>query len=226
MITHDLDKWNISLEDYEKGGWGSAVGRFKAPASIIKKFRKDVWINNTTGEVITTDPNDTVNWTAQNVFDVDTAFNELATTYMLGVVSMFQILRNVEFGWLDEDTRDSLRRAIYNAIEYAVLNRQVWENINGSSISTPNFTITADQTAWLVNSDMYGMKAWNLITNSGLQDYYFEEANRFFQSTPNGNAKVIGYGKETELAGEFEFIPNVDSITANTIDNLLNKYNL
>lgn len=181
-------KWGVTLADFDKGGWGTAVGSFKVPASTIKRFRKDI-----------KDP--ITNAITGNEFDVERAFNEIAQTYINGVVSLYKILRKTFFYWYPDKTQTLLRQAIYNAIEFSCLNKQLWQNINGSSISTPGFNVTVDNTSWLITSDMMGLKAWNLLNNSEIETYKKVSQGRVsaYTASTNGNFEVIGKWDDNKI---------------------------
>lgn len=183
-----LMDWGISLEEYEKGEWGTAVGSFKVPATIIKRFRKEV--TNADGSIT-------------SVFDKSRAFNEVAITYLSAVYATYDILRKTKISWFKVITKENVRKSIYNAIEYASLNRQFWENVNGSNISNPNFSVSVDSTGWLLTTDMFGMKALNYLTNSGIANYEWVTEDVLFVRTGNGNVEVVGWAdidKFPELA--------------------------
>ncbi len=204
-IEHTKDTWNLDLTEYELGNWGTAVNNFRVPNSVIKRFRIQAWVNNTTGDILKTNPNDTINYTEQYIFDKDKAFSEMCFTYINAIVASYAILRETPFAFFESDTKDFLRKAIYNAIEYSSMNNQFWENVNGSSISTPNFTINQEVVSWLLTKDMIGRKADNLITNSGLTEYKWVRGDVFKESTPNGNIKIIG-------KVDLEELPNLANI--------------
>lgn len=221
-FSHDPDTWGINLKEYERLGWGSAVGSFKVPNSVIKRFRKNVYILNSDGSIHDTLPSggtigDQSNqYKLKNIFDVDKALYEMATTYINAIVSMFYILRQTPFymfeGGMTLDVnhnvtkapikgsdQDMLRNVVFNAMEYCVLNRQVWENVNGSSISTPNFNINITQTNWLLTKDMVGRKASNILDILELDQYeWILEPTKFLQ-TKNGNFKILGKAKIEDI---------------------------
>lgn len=247
-ISHNPEMWGINITEYEKLGWGSAISKFKVPASIIKRFRKNQFsfvyenglvsnrIENTTiwfdGEIPETNAEklkyipapDSVNninptiidnkTQKRTVFDSKKAFAELAYTYITAIVSQYEIFRQTPFTFFEggmkidpnngditppeeSSTQDYLRKAIFASIEHAVLNKQVWEDVSGSNISTPGFNINKDQVNWLMSTDMLGMKAHNMLINSGIEDYEWVSANTLFANGMNrngltGNIKVIG----------------------------------
>lgn len=173
-----LKDWGISIADYESGEWGTSVGKFRVYPTIIKRFRKT--ITNTDGTKI-------------DVFDVQRCFDEVATTYVTAILATYEIARQIKFTWFEEDTQENLKKAVYNAIEYAALNKQFWENVNGSAISTPNFNVTVDQTSWMLTTDMFGMKAHNFLTLSGIDEYTVYSLRDFYSmKTVNGNERIVG----------------------------------
>lgn len=172
MLT-EIQDWGISLTDYNKLGWGSAISTFKAPNSVIKRFR-------------------TTNVVGTDIFDVERAFNEIAITYIISLKSSFQILRDVPFKKFDEDTKQYLRMAVYAAIEYCVLNNQVWERVNSSTVSTPNFSMTSEQVGWLTSRDMLGMKAEGFVTLSELKNYEWATEDDIWTRTDKGNIIILG----------------------------------
>lgn len=183
-IEHTPETWKISLTDFNLGGWGTVVNGFKVPPSMIKRFRK--LITNADG-------------TTTETFDAVKAFNEIAITFINAIVSSYEILRITNFNFLEEDTRENLRKAVYNAIEFGCLNKQLWEMINNSQISMPNINIDVNTVSWILAKDMIGMKADNFITKSGLEDYMWVQEDNLSMVTKNGNIRVIGKIKIEEL---------------------------
>lgn len=183
-VEHTPQTWKLSLSDFNLGKWGTVVNGFKVPASMIKRFRKQ--ITNADG-------------TISDVFDADKAFDEIAITFINAIVASYEILRITHFMFLEEDTRDALRKAVYNAIEFGCLNKQLWEMINTSQISMPNINIDINTVSWVLSKDMIGMKADNYITKSGLEDYMWVQEDNLSLVTKNGNIRVIGKVKLEEL---------------------------
>lgn len=158
------DYWKISLDEYNSGGWGGAFGGFKVNSSTIKRFTRKK--TNPDGTVATNPDG-----TTQMFFDAEACFDEIAIMYLNAVVASYEVLRDGVYKWMDEDDRENLRKAVYAAVEFGVANKQLWENVNGSSISMPNFNVDVAQTSWLLTSDMFGMKAQNYLTNANLDEY-------------------------------------------------------
>lgn len=183
-IEHTPQTWKLSLADFKLGKWGTVVNGFKVPASMIKRFR--TLITNADG-------------TQTEVFDADKAFEEIAITFINALVASYEILRITHFMFLEEDTRENLRKAVYNAIEYGCLNKQLWEMVNTSQISMPNINIDINTVSWVLSKDMIGMKADNYITASGLEDYMWVQEDNLSLVTKNGNIRVIGKIKLEEL---------------------------
>lgn len=183
-VLHTPKDWGITVDDYNSAVFGRALAKFQVPPSIAKRFRKNI-----TTQVI--DANGNVSNQPSTVFDSDRFLEEIATTYIQAVVAMYQILRETEFNKFEEDTRYALKMSVYNAIEYALLNRQIWQNVNGSQITVPGWTVNADQTPWVLTSDMIGLKAHNWLTNSGVEDYEWRYDDVISIATSAGNTKII-----------------------------------
>lgn len=176
---HNMQSWGLSLNDFNVAVFGRALKQFQVPASTYKTFRKTV--------------TETVNGatTTKEVFDSERIFENMCFTYINAVMSMYEIVRQTEFYEFEVDTREALKKTIYAAIEYACQNRQIWQNVNGSAISVPGYSMGADQTPWVIAADMLGTKATNLLTNSGLEDYEWLEHDGLYEPTLNGNTKIL-----------------------------------
>lgn len=130
-------------------------------------------------------------------FDAEKCFNEIALTYLNAIFHKFSILRmfaspEAMVTYLLPEDIDYIKKAVYNAIEFASKNNQFWENINGSGFTQDNFSITIDSTAWLMTDDMFGAKARHYIENADLETYevYPLKKNIIYELTKNGNVLI------------------------------------
>lgn len=210
FIENNMKTWGLTLKEFNEGTWGTAVGSFKVPNSLIERFRAMFLIfdNNTYKNVKTlpkeSDLKNPINtdkiyiitenkkkeynhlfifdstnnewidkgnkYSNTKLFDEERAFTELCQTYINALITSNDLFTQIEFKDFPKLFQKNIRFGIYNAIEFATLNRQVWEKVNNSSVSSPNFNMNVESTNWLLSSDMLGLKSWNYIVASGLHD--------------------------------------------------------
>lgn len=179
MVKHDIKTWGMSIDDYELGKWGTAIGSFKVPPTIYKRFSaKYPDKANASGVLVPV-------WK-------EPAFEEIAIIFINAIVARYEILRLTDFNYLDEDTRINLKKAVYNAIEYSCLNRQLWEVVNDVTMQGPSMSLSADKTNWLLTNTMIGQKAVDYITISEIEEYRWVDENTLYIEENSGNIKVIG----------------------------------
>ncbi len=172
MIQHNSKTWDITITGFEDSTVfvGNTIGTFKVQSSMIKRF------------------NDFANAT-----DKERAFNAIADTFIHGLINTAKskVLKTIPFDALEDDTRYYLQQAAYGAIQHAILNRTIWEQLNTSGITTPNFTINSDSTNWLLQEDKFGSFVKDAIANSGIAEYEWVTEDYLYTATGNGNVKVI-----------------------------------
>lgn len=122
--------------------------------------------------------------------------NNIANIWISAIHNLKSPLREIEFNELETDTQYLLRQAVAEAVQHAVLNKNVWERVNASSVSYAG-TFAVDTTGWLLTVNMFGQIAINLIQTSGIDDYeVVYDKNEIVGYTANGNTRII---KETTL---------------------------
>ncbi len=181
QVKHNVETWfgaDDALWDFYQNQFrGNTSGGFKAPRSMLRRF------NNFATKA-----------------DIVKAINSLGEVYIQGIVHLkYKQLKRTPFIMFEEDTRDYLMQAVCEAIQFAMFNEQVYERVNASTVSTPSFTLNRDTTNWMLTMDMYGKMAWNLIQNSGIDEYYWVTEDVLFTDTLNGNVKLIGKGDLVNL---------------------------
>lgn len=181
MIEHNAKTWGISITEFETSFKNNTIGTFKAPSSTVKNF------NN-----FATDA------------DKTKAFMAIANTYIdaLRTTSKGKSLNKLSWDWLQKDTKDFLKEGVYGAIQHAVLNRQIWEKINTSSISTPNFSMSIDSQNWLLTNDVFGKFVHNSLTLSGVDEYEWvtEEELLTITNSTTGRIEIIGKADLEKIA--------------------------
>ncbi len=173
--VQDISTWfgeaPTSFIDYFEDDFrGNTIGTLKFPATSAARF------NNIATEI-----------------DKAALANAVASSYLWGIVKLkWKQLGKTPFYMLEADTQKYLKDAVCEAVQFAVLNKQVWERVNASSISTNTFSVNQDTTSWILTADMYGKMAWNLIQISGIDEYEWVEEDVLFTGTEKGNVKIIG----------------------------------
>ncbi len=181
MELNSTTEWKLELDEYLNGLWGNISGNvFKVPATYVEAYTIEVTDPNT-GDLILE-------------FDQDTAFLQLAQTYIDGIVEHYAILRRIKFGWLPEHTQKYLREAVYEAVQHALLNRQVWEKINTSTVNSGGLSVSNESTGWLITLNMFGKRGLNKLIKSEIEEYKIvnEGQMNVLLTTEKGNIEVIG----------------------------------
>ncbi len=135
-------------------------------------------------------------------FTVEELGESIAQQYIDIVVKMmYPLLRNIKFSWLLPDDLEALRESVCSAVQHCLLNRNVFERLNSSSISTNTFSVNEDNTNWLLNKDMLGNYAWTTLRSTGIDEYKLvsDEDLGFFTETANGNYQLVGYISEDTM---------------------------
>lgn len=118
--------------------------------------------------------------------------NSVANTWISVIFKIKQaILAKTDFNLFEEDTKEALRKAVCEAVQNAIMNRNIWERTNGSSLSGGNFNLALDVPAWVFTSDGVSKFAWTLIQTSGIDEYEWIGDDDIYYTTINGNVKVI-----------------------------------
>lgn len=184
-IKQNVTTWfgkgdNDLLDFYQNEFRGNTTNGFKAPRAMVRRYN---------------------NFATQD--DIYKAINAIGEIYIQGITHLkYEQLKVTPFAMLEEDTKDSLKQAVCEAIQFAMYNEQVYERVNSSTISTNNFTMNKDTTSWMLTMDMYGKMAWNLIQNSGIDEYHWVVEDVLFADTLNGNVKLLGKGDLVNLQFE------------------------
>ncbi len=145
----------------------NTMGTLKMPSSVIRNSQKTI---EELGEAI-------------------------AQTYLDVIIRLkYTVLRNVKFSWLLPQDMEALQEALCGAVQHAIVNRNVFERLNASSISTNTFSISEDTTNWLLTKDALGMYAWSTLQSTGIDEYEIvcEDDMDFFIQTNNGNIQILG----------------------------------
>lgn len=185
---HNVDTWfgsddNQSLLNYFENTFSkNTIGEFKAQHSVANRF------------------ND-----LQTQDDKAKLINALGNIFIDGLLGSPKgyMVKQIPFTWLEDDTKFVFKESLCEAIQHCVLNNQIWEKINSSNVSTPDFTISSDSTSWLLTADIFGQYYRVALSQSGIETYEWVEENVLWQNTTNGNVKIVGKAdKETikELA--------------------------
>lgn len=169
MIQHDATTWfeDKFLDFFEKDFKGNTMGTMKFPKSTLKNF----------------DEND--------ITSINKLANNLANIWISAIARNKDILNQTEFIYFEKDTQESLKQAVAEAVQHAIYNRDIWERVNASTVSYSG-TFAMDTTGWLLSTDMFGKNAWNLIQNSGIDDYaWYDDKYVLYEQLQNGNLKLL-----------------------------------
>lgn len=176
FIQHNVSSWFGTEKDafvnyFNNEFENKTIGKVLAyPVSTSKRFEVDIDIN---------------------YFNLS---NAIANTWINAVVKLkFNKFKSIPFNMLEIDTIKSLRDYVCEAVQNAIMNRNIWERTNGSSISGGSFSANLDMPSWTLTGDMCGKYAWNLILISGIDDYFVYSNVEIEQTTENGNTlQIIG----------------------------------
>ncbi len=169
MVTQNIQSWFGGGADlltyFENNFEKNTIGTFKAPASAVKRVpvREDL---------------------------IESLGNIMVSALVAGPKS--GNLKTIPFNFLEADTQKHLKEAVCEGIQHMVMNRNVWERINSSSVTTSNFTLNTDSTGWLLTADMFGQIARTAVVASGIRDYEWVVEDQLFTGSTNGNVKIIG----------------------------------
>lgn len=183
-MTHKVEEWFNEADSkgvvYTPVQWfenkfkRNKLGTFKVPASVAKRF-------NLADEAVR-----------------NALFISIAQTYIDVLQKQKKKIKQLPFkAMLDED-RELLREWVCDAVQFCVLNNQVYQIVVGSNISTPSFTINVDTTPWVISADMIGMSAWNILSVVDIEAYDWVDTAGLWHATTSGNAQVIT--KTSDLA--------------------------
>ncbi len=173
-IKHNMEVWFSEVLDstnttpmswFESQFKNNRLGTFKAPRTVIKRFN---------------DGN-----------DLSKFFNALGQSYIELAIKMKPKLKMIPFSMLEKQDRENWREYVCEQIQHAVTNRQTFQIINASNISTSSFTMNVDTTPWAFTADMLSMHGRNLIQNTEIDLYDIVDENVLYTETHNGNVKVL-----------------------------------
>ncbi len=158
----------ITMAGYEAGNWGSTNPSFQVQSSVASRY--------------STDP--------EKLFDEIAIKAYEYLEFVLPVITRFPKLE-----WFTEDGKKEQRIAVFKIIQFWTDNNLVKYTTNGSTISTPNFTITQESNETLLIGERIGMDAWAFIMKSGLwrtKVFDTEEEYIAFVKDNSGNYEIIG----------------------------------
>lgn len=177
---HTVEKWfwksgkytELELLNYFENDFKENImGRFKASHSIVKQF------NNFK--------------TDKDRASVINAIGQTIINMILGTPTG-RPLRKIPLSFLLKEDADELRTALCQEIQHLAQNRQFWERVNQSSMTTGSFTINSDATTWLINSDVFGQFAKTTLENSGIDQYEYVTDDEYIKIVKLGNVVTIG----------------------------------
>lgn len=182
-MTHKIEEWfaetgKSPLQWFEASFKRNKMGTFKVPASVAQRF-------DLTKEQVRTN-----------------LFASIGQTYIDVLTKQKKKIKQLPFkAMLDED-RELFREWICDAVQFCVLNNQVYQVVIGSNISTPSFTINVDTTPWVLSADMIGITAWNLLSVIDVEAYDWVDERGLWAATQSGNAQIITKTSDLELIKE------------------------
>ena len=168
-VIHNMDKWfkETGLDPivyFNTKSESNRIGNFQVPRSIARKYTSD-----TLGKF----------------------FNNLGQTYIELALKLKPILRSIPFAMLEKRDQNYLREYICEQVQYSVMNKQIIQIVNASSISTTSFTMNTDTTPWAFTSDMLSMRGKVLLQNAEIDFYDIIEEDVLYTETKNGNIKIL-----------------------------------
>ncbi len=78
--------------------------------------------------------------------DLDKFFDAIGQRYIELALKMKPKLKMIPFSMLEEQDREKWREFVCEQIQHAMINKQTFQIISGSNISTPSFTMNVDTT--------------------------------------------------------------------------------
>ena len=178
-------RWGIGPDDWKKGAWGNQLGyEIKYPASYVKRWTRTI-----------PDPNN--RFKTIRKFDEKSAFYELALNVIVAIRNMpkYKILKKIDkyFEYLPIETKQSIRAAVYQTMVHIILNKDIWQKVNATNISLPNWSASVDSTSWLLAQDMISKYAESYLANSDITDFDLVDEGDYvsYMQSANGDIKII-----------------------------------
>ncbi len=175
-ITHNMETWfkevidssdstkaSTFIEWFETKFSNNRLGTFKVPNTVLKRFDSKE----------------------------EDFFKAIGQGYIELIKKLKPKLKMIPFAMLEEEDRATLREFIGEQIQFSMTNRQVFQIVNGSNISTPSFTINQDTTPWAFTSDMLSKRGAVLMQNSEVDLYEIVNEGVLWNETQNNNIKVL-----------------------------------
>lgn len=165
-----VNKFGLSLTDYEGGGWGSLGSSvLKAPVSYARNFVK-----------------------SDGTVDIEALFKELCEVVSLYVTGVAPILRRVAFSGFPEDVKDGVVKSIYHGVRFLIANNDLEEIVKTTTFSTPSFNRTQDSSNKMFLNQTIGRNAFDCLVDSGILEYEIVESNVMYRKLANGNVEIVG----------------------------------
>ncbi len=175
-ITHNMDTWfkevidvndatkpSTYLEWFETGFQNNRLGAFKVPHSTLKRFSAKE----------------------------EQFFKAIGQGYIELIKKLKPKLKSIPFAMLEAEDREALREFIGEQIQFSMINKQVFQIVNGSNISSPTFTMNLDTTPWAFTVDMLSNRGKVLMQNAEIDLYDIVDEGVLYQETQNNNIKVL-----------------------------------
>lgn len=131
--------------------------------------------------------------------DKEVFYSNMAQKYIDALSAYKKKFRIIPWIWFESDTQEITRELICEAVQFCMYNNDVWERVNGSTISTPSISIGVDTQGWLLTIDMFGLHAKNMIKVASYDDYELVE-DGFFHTQIQGEYKILGRITQATLA--------------------------
>lgn len=161
--TNDATKADSLIDWFENYFKHNRLGTFKVPHTTLRR-----WEGNEEG-----------------------FFASIGLGYIDLIKKLKPKLKSIPFAMLEAEDRETLREYIGEQIQFAMTNKQVFQIVNGSNISTPSFTINTDTTPWAFTVDMLSNRGKVLMQNAEIDLYDIVDEGVLYQETQNNNIKVL-----------------------------------
>lgn len=175
-ILHNTETWFGSdkgfIDYFEQEFKNNKLGTLKFPATHVNRFT-----DSSTG-----------------IFNKEKAAASIANDYINAIHRYkYKQLSRLKFDWLVQGgTQNMLRDAVCEAVQHAITNRNIFEIVNASSVSTPSFSMNRDTPGWLLSADMMGKSGWTNLQISNIEKYKVVTEDVLATETANGNTIIIG----------------------------------
>lgn len=165
-------EWEISMTEFESGGFGSFSGYLaRFPRKELMRFKDPV-----TGK-----------------YNITRIFNEIAESCVRATIVDNPILKKLKFKHIpEEETKIHLKRAVYCLIQYLIDNKTLSEMTYNTIMSGNAFSINHPDNRSVFQNDKLGMAYYEEIEMSEIRDYYIVSKGELTTQDPNGNIKILG----------------------------------